>query len=256
MRLIFPFAALLLFTALISLYFDPKVLLSFIAPVWLTILVTSLFYPSNLTVLNALLWILLAGMIESGRRILNSWFILALRREQENADLIQQLGQLASKDPLTGIANRRTFETRMDQEIIRHQREGTEFGLIMLDVDHFKLYNDYYGHQGGDRCLIMIARVLESATQDKHGVVGRFGGEEFIVLLPDPGQLQSTAAAIASALQSQAQAHALSPVNPLVTVSQGLATWEVGQTAQSVIARADKALYSAKQQGRNRWVQA
>jgi predicted signal transduction protein with EAL and GGDEF domain len=108
------------------------VLLSFIAPVWLTILVTSLFYPSNLTVLNALLWILLAGMIESGRRILNSWFILALRREQENADLIQQLGQLASKDPLTGIANRRTFETRMDQEIISHQREGTEFGLIML----------------------------------------------------------------------------------------------------------------------------
>jgi diguanylate cyclase (GGDEF)-like protein len=256
MRLIFPFAALLLFTALISLYFDPKVLLSFIAPVWLTILVTSLFHPSNLTVLNALLWILLAGMIESGRRILNSWFILALRREQENADLIQQLGQLASKDPLTGIANRRTFETRMDQEIISHQREGTEFGLIMLDVDHFKLYNDYYGHQGGDRCLMMIARVLESATQDNHGVVGRFGGEEFIVLLPDPGQLQSTAAAIASTLQSQAQAHALSPVNPLVTVSQGLAIWEVGQTAQSVIARADKALYSAKQQGRNRWVQA
>ncbi|HDR2792682.1 MULTISPECIES: GGDEF domain-containing protein [Enterobacter] len=256
MRLIFPFAALLLFTALISLYFDPKVLLSFIAPVWLTILVTSLFHPSNLTVLNALLCILLAGMIESGRRILNSWFILALRREQENADLIQQLGQLASKDPLTGIANRRTFETRMDQEIIGHQRDGTEFGLIMLDVDHFKLYNDYYGHQGGDRCLMMIARVLESATQDSHGVVGRFGGEEFIVLLPDPGQLQSTAAAIANTLQSQAQAHALSPVSSLVTVSQGLATWKVGQTAQSVIARADKALYSAKQQGRNRWVLA
>lgn len=257
-RIIFPFAALLLFTALISLYFDARVLLSFIAPIWLTILVTSLFHPTNLTVMNALLWILLAGLIESGRRILNSWFMLALRREQENIDLIQQLGQLASKDPLTGIANRRAFESQMDREIASHQRDGTAFGLIMLDVDHFKLYNDYYGHQSGDRCLTMIARTLESATRQNGGVVGRFGGEEFVVLLPDAdlATLESTAQAIARELQTQALAHARSPVSPYVTVSQGLATWASGQTAQSVIARADKALYAAKQQGRNRWVLA
>jgi hypothetical protein len=145
-RIIFPFTALLLFTALISLYFDPKILLGFIAPVWLTILVMSLFYNAHLTVISALLWVLLAGLIESGRRMLNRWFLLALRHQQENADLIGQLELLASRDPLTGIANRRAFESRMDQEITRHQREGGTFALLMLDVDHFKLYNDRYGH--------------------------------------------------------------------------------------------------------------
>jgi len=254
--IIFPFAALLLFTALISLYFDPKVLLSFIIPVWLTILVATLFHPSQITVLSALQWILLAGLIESGRRILNRWFILALRREHENADLIQQLSQLASKDPLTGLANRRAVEARMDHEIATHQRDGKEFGLIMLDVDHFKLYNDHYGHQQGDRCLVMIARILESATLDSEGFVGRVGGEEFVVLLPDAtaSLLHATAERISGALQTQALAHAFSPVNPNITVSQGLTIWQHGQSAQSVIANADKALYSAKQQGRNRWV--
>lgn len=254
--IIFPFAALLLFTALISLYFDPKVLLSFIIPVWLTILVATLFHPSQITVLSALQWILLAGLIESGRRILNRWFILALRREHENADLIQQLSQLASKDPLTGLANRRAVEAQMDHEIATHQRDGKEFGLIMLDVDHFKLYNDHYGHQQGDRCLVMIARILESATLDSEGFVGRVGGEEFVVLLPDAtaSLLHATAERISGALQTQALAHAFSPVNPNITVSQGLTIWQHGQSAQSVIANADKALYSAKQQGRNRWV--
>lgn len=174
-RIIFPFAALLLFTALISLYFDPKVLLGFVVPVWVTILITTLFHRSSLTVLNALQWVLLAGLLESGRRMLNSWFMLALRREQENADLIQQLGQLASKDPLTGIANRRAFEARMEQEILTHRRDGKRFGLIMVDVDYFKLYNDHYGHQRGDECLTVIARTLEIATRDNAGVVGRVG---------------------------------------------------------------------------------
>lgn len=257
-RIVFPFAALLLFTALISLYFDPKVLLSFILPVWLTILVATLFHPAQLTVLSALQWVLLAGLIESGRRILNSWFILALRREQENADLINQLSMLASKDPLTGIANRRTIKARLDQEIARHERDGKGFGLIMLDVDHFKLYNDRYGHQNGDSCLVTIARILESATQDHRGTVGRVGGEEFVVLLPDADAhlLQTTAESISRALRAKALEHVLSPVSDTVTVSQGLTVWQPGQTAQAVIAQADKALYSAKQQGRNRWIEA
>lgn len=257
-RIIFPFAALLLFTALISLYFDPKVLLGFVVPVWVTILITTLFHRSSLTVLNALQWVLLAGLLESGRRMLNSWFLLALRREQENADLIQRLGQLASKDPLTGIANRRAFEARMEQEILTHRRDGKRFGLIMVDVDHFKLYNDHYGHQRGDECLTVIARTLEIATRDNAGVVGRIGGEEFVILLPDVdiSAVQRLANTIASALANQALPHAVSPVSPYVTVSQGLTIWEAHQTAESVIARADKALYMAKQQGRNRWTVA
>lgn len=255
LRIIFPSAALLLFTALISLYFDPKVLLSFILPVWLTILITSLFYRNGLTVMNGLQWILLAGLIESGRRILNSWFLLALRREQENADLIQRLGLLANNDPLTGIANRRSFEAQMDQAILRHQQDGNSFGLIMLDVDHFKFYNDYYGHQKGDLCLMAIARALESAALTSSGIVGRFGGEEFVLLLPDADSqaLQSAAQNIAAVLQAQNIPHAGSPVSDRVTVSQGLALWKPGVTARELIARADKALYQAKQAGRNRY---
>lgn len=212
-RIIFPLPHCCSFTALISLYFDPKVLLGFVVPVWVTILITTLFHRSSLTVLNALQWVLLAGLLESGRRMLNSWFMLALRREQENADLIQQLGQLASKDPLTGIANRRAFEARMEQEILTHRRDGKRFGLIMVDVDYFKLYNDHYGHQRGDECLTVIARTLEIATRDNAGVVGRVGGEEFVILLPDADitAVQRLANTIASALANQALPHAVSP---------------------------------------------
>ena len=197
-------------------------------------------------------------LVQRGLRMLNSWFLLALRREQENADLIQRLGQLASKDPLTGIANRRAFEARMEQEILTHRRDGKRFGLIMVDVDHFKLYNDHYGHQRGDECLTVIARTLEMATRDNAGDVGRIGAEEFGILLPDADitAVQRVAKTIASALANQALPHAVSPVSPNVTVSQGLTIWEAHQTAESVIARADKALYMAKQQGRNRWTVA
>jgi len=255
-RIIFPFTALLLFTALISLYFDPKILLGFIAPVWLTILVMSLFYNAHLTVISALLWVLLAGLIESGRRMLNRWFLLALRHQQENADLIGQLELLASRDPLTGIANRRAFESRMDQEITRHQREGGTFALLMLDVDHFKLYNDRYGHQRGDRCLETIAQCLARASLPATGIPGRFGGEEFVVLLPRSSETEAlqVAADIADEIQLQNIEHLASPVMPRVTVSLGVASWSNGMAPRTLISHADKALYQAKQQGRNRWV--
>ncbi|ADO48694.1 GGDEF domain-containing protein [[Enterobacter] lignolyticus] len=256
MRIIFPFTALLLFTALISLYFDPRILLGFIAPIWLTVLVMSLFYTANLTVINAFMWVLLAGLIESGRQMLNRWFLLALRHQQENADLIDQLELLANRDPLTGIANRRAFESRMDQEIARHKREGGTFTLIMLDVDHFKLYNDYYGHQRGDRCLVTIAQCLARAALPVTGIPGRFGGEEFVLLLPrsTPSEALDVARDIAQEMRLQNIEHLTSPVLPRVTVSLGVASWSEGMKARTLIHNADKALYQAKQQGRNRWV--
>lgn len=256
--IIFPFAALLLFTALLSLYFDPKVLLSFIVPLWLMIFIASLVYAANLTVLNSMMWLLLAGLLESGRRALNGWFLLALQREQENRELIHQLGRLANRDPLTGLANRREFEKRLGDEILRSQLLRESFILIMLDVDHFKRYNDHYGHPAGDRCLVTIAQVLRQVAEHMKGTAGRFGGEEFVMLLPpgDESQVTGVAQAIADRLSAENIVHLHSPVLPRITVSQGIARWLPGMDAQMLISSADNALYQAKARGRNGWVSA
>lgn len=256
--IIFPFAALLLFTALLSLYFDPKVLLSFIVPLWLMIFVASLVYAANLTVLNSMMWLLLAGLLESGRRALNGWFLLAIKHEQDNRELIHQLGRLAHRDPLTGLANRREFEKRLGEEILRSQLLRESFVLIMIDVDHFKHYNDHYGHPAGDRCLVAIAQVLKQVAERANGTAGRFGGEEFVMLLApgDESHVTKVVQAIEDRLSAENIVHLYSPVLPRVTVSQGVARWLPGMDAQTLIASADHALYQAKARGRNGWVSA
>lgn len=256
--IIFPFAALLLFTALISLYFDTRVLLGFIIPLWLMIFVASLVYAANLTVLNSMMWLLLAGLLESGRRTLNGWFMLAVQREQDNSALIRQLDGLAHRDPLTGLANRRGFEKHLDAGIAHSQRQRESFVLIMLDVDHFKLYNDYYGHLSGDRTLVTIAQVLKQVAGNVGGIAGRFGGEEFVMLLPPGDEAHATGVvqAIADQLSVENIAHPHSPVAPRITVSQGISRWLPGMDAQTLIASADTALYRAKAQGRNGWALA
>lgn len=254
-RIVFPFAALLIFTALISLYFDTRVLLSFTLPIWGVILICNFVYPSDLTVLNALLYILLAGLFESGRRILCGWFVLAVRREHENRDLITQLQTLANRDPLTGIANRRVFHLLLDKALQREEQCHSPLSVMMIDVDHFKKYNDYYGHQAGDECLIQVAKCLEDAVRSTQDVAARFGGEEFIMLLPDTTVQQAIEVAerIQQNLKALAIPHAGSLVLPHVTMSLGIAIWEPGMSATRLIAQADAALYQAKEQGRNQW---
>lgn len=254
-RIVFPFAALLIFTALISLYFDGRVLLSFTLPIWVVILICNFIYPSDLTLLNALLYLLLAGLFESGRRILRSWFVLAIRREQENRVLIQQLQDLANLDPLTGIANRRSFHLLLDKAMQRQQQCHTPLSLVMLDVDYFKKYNDHYGHQAGDECLVNIAQCLVAATRSTQDVVARFGGEEFIILLPEATEQQAIEVAerIRQKLQALAIPHVGSPVTGYVTTSMGIANLRPETTSTRLIAQADAALYQAKKHGRNQW---
>lgn len=255
MRVIFPLAALLLFTALISLYFDARVLLTFIVPVWLSILVSTFMYDQSPSALNVVLWIMLAALLESGRRMLNSWFLLALRRSQEKRDLIIQLETLASYDPLTGIANRRNFQQHLDNAIQEASTTGGELAMIMVDVDHFKRFNDHYGHQAGDVCLREVANQLKSAIRNKDDSVARLGGEEFAILLPGGGReaAQRVARRLAWRLENLAIEHAASPVAKYVTVSQGIAVWKPEMSGTVLIAQADAALYHAKENGRNRW---
>ncbi len=178
----------------------------------------------------------------------------------EHARLKQSLAALAVTDSLTGLANRRYLDEAFEREYRRAFRTHTPISLLMIDADNFKAFNDHYGHQAGDRCLVSLAEVLRSTTRRLGDVCARYGGEEFAVLLPEtdgPGAIR-VAEAIRRATEALAVPH---PGNPagIVTVSIGVATAQ-GRSPQStpvsLISAADEALYMAKRKGRNRVVPA
>ena len=166
------------------------------------------------------------------------------------------LSLLARQDGLTRLANRRRFDEQLETEWLRTRREHRSLTLLMIDVDHFKTYNDRYGHQMGDECLREIAWLLREVARRPGDLPARYGGEEFIIMLPNTGLEGGAVAAEAllSMLAWRAIQHSGSP-NGFVTVSIGVASYRPGDldaTAEAVVARADKALYAAKKQGRNR----
>ncbi len=167
------------------------------------------------------------------------------------------LEQLANKDGLTGIANRRSFDNTLETEWRRAMRKTKSLTLLMVDVDHFKGYNDTYGHQAGDECLRRVAAAMVDIPVRVGDQVARYGGEEFAVILPDVN-LQG-AAVVAERIRAAVEQLAL--VNRvadagLVTVSIGVAsvTASRNHTPSQLIALADAALYDAKRRGRNRIV--
>ncbi len=172
-------------------------------------------------------------------------------------DLLEQLSML---DALTGIANRRSFDQSLEREWGRSQRTGSLLGVVMLDIDHFKAYNDNYGHGAGDECLRRVAQALQSVVQRPLDLVARYGGEEFVALLPEtePTGTALLAERFRGAVAEQHLPHAFSPVAPQVTVSVGHASRAAvnGETPQALVAAADQALYRAKAEGRNRVVAA
>jgi diguanylate cyclase (GGDEF)-like protein len=168
------------------------------------------------------------------------------------------LRRLSNTDPLTGLPNRRTFETALDSEWRRGWRTSRPLAVAMVDIDFFKNYNDFYGHLAGDVCLQAVSGVLREAVRRAGELVARYGGEEFIVLLPDTdirgaakfGELQS------AKLRVLEIRHAKSSVCDFVTASIGVASIVPGQDTarEALIDAADKALYRAKASGRNRMV--
>lgn len=167
---------------------------------------------------------------------------LALR----NAWLLEQLQKVASTDGLTGIANRRAFDTVLERELARASRAGTMVSLVMLDIDHFKKFNDDHGHQSGDDVLRAVAASLALECRE-YDTAARYGGEEFAVVLPNCSPEEARAAAERLRL---AVAGADSPLP--VTVSAGIATFPInGQDPVSVVTAADEALYESKRAGRN-----
>jgi diguanylate cyclase (GGDEF)-like protein len=165
-----------------------------------------------------------------------------------------QLEALSYTDGLTGIANRRNFDRMLAQEWNRGHRAGTPLALVLLDVDHFKHFNDHYGHLAGDGCLRSLARVLVRAGRRAGELPARYGGEEFVVLLPDAGMDDAleTARRIQKDVWSLALPHA--QISPgIVTVSLGVSSLVPSRQhmPEELVRQADSALYRAKQSGRN-----
>ncbi|WP_020652183.1 diguanylate cyclase domain-containing protein [Massilia niastensis] len=167
------------------------------------------------------------------------------------------LRALTLTDALTGVANRRAFDERLEAEWRRCARAGLPVALILVDVDHFKLYNDYYGHQAGDACLVQVAAALRRGASRTHDLVSRYGGEEFAVLLPqlDAKGAEGVARRLLDSLAQLHLPHAASPTSPNLTVSMGLCSFvpQEGQPATTLVAEADTLLYQAKAGGRNQY---
>jgi diguanylate cyclase (GGDEF)-like protein len=166
------------------------------------------------------------------------------------------LENLSSRDGLTGIANRRRFDEFLDQEWLRAKRKNTQLSLIMMDVDHFKQYNDNYGHLAGDDCLKQIASTLEKQLKRPTDLVTRYGGEEFASILPDTnneGALHIAKQFIESISELKIP-HSHSSVDDHVTISIGVATITPSDLffKEQLIKAADSSLYKAKEAGRNK----
>lgn len=186
--------------------------------------------------------------------------LLVRQQKAELEEINVRLQRLAVEDPLTGLANRRSFEAQLDEEWRRCLRQELPLAVMMLDVDSFKLYNDTYGHQAGDECLARIAEELRGYARRPGDCVARYGGEEFVIVWP--GASADEACLEMQKLNEQIRRlrirHHVSPVSDVVTVSIGVAAC-VPATHDSpfrLVREADMALYHAKKQGRDRCVQA
>jgi len=168
----------------------------------------------------------------------------------------QKLEVYSQTDGLLRIANRRYFDARLNDEWNRAIREQYSIGLLMIDVDYFKNYNDHYGHLAGDACLQAVAKAASSKMVRAIDLLARFGGEEFVVMLPstDLDGAHKVALSICEAVSRLQIPHAASSVADHVTVSVGVASIlpDRQSTTDQAVAAADQALYAAKQQGRNR----
>jgi diguanylate cyclase (GGDEF)-like protein len=203
-----------------------------------------------------------------------SLVLARVRNQLRVKRMADELRRISTMDMVTGIANRRRFEDTLGQEWRRGRRHGTPMALLMIDVDHFKLFNDRYGHPAGDACLRAVAQALAGVSMRPADLVARYGGEEFVVLLPHTPRrgAEIVAENVLHTIGSLDIAHAASTSASHVTVSIGVAAydedsacWLPGSvesrytgdsqtrtTAMDLVRAADMALYSAKHRGRDR----
>lgn len=176
-----------------------------------------------------------------------------LERTLELNETKKELERITLQDGLTGVANRRHFDSYLAQEWARSIRDKQPLSLIMIDIDQFKLFNDNYGHLSGDRCLKNVAEILDATIHRPTDLVARYGGEEFAIILPNTDDAHGLAELCRKSVETLQIPHSSSNVADHVTISLGFCTLlpEQGTPSEVLIQMADNALYKAKKSGRN-----
>lgn len=191
---------------------------------------------------------LYAAQLEESMVQLNEYSLELEMQRSELEDANARLEALATTDGLTGLRNHRSFQERLEHDFIQATHDQTDLTLILMDVDHFKKFNDTYGHPEGDKVLKAVAQVLLSHGAEPN-TAARYGGEEFVVVVP--GMAPEKAALLAEKIRMEIQDSC--PTGVEVTASLGMASWFPGMRSRAeLIAQADKALYQSKSSGRNR----
>ncbi|HML07379.1 MAG TPA: diguanylate cyclase [Xanthobacteraceae bacterium] len=209
---------------------------------------------------------LAAGCLSSAMAVASAYITLSANRlleRDERRNYLQTLRDRlvheqteaqARRDPLTGLANRRELQNRLEALWAQNAATTSVVGILMLDIDHFKAYNDRYGHPAGDACLKRVASCIQGELRGTDDLAARYGGEEMLVVLPnaDVGAAVAVAERIRRRLESLGIPHELAGVNRVVTASLGAASAPAQTvTADELVAAADAALYAAKSNGRN-----
>ena len=209
-----------------------------------------------LTITNARLYARNLEQAEALRRANQELERRVEERTAELEDANARLQEMAMQDGLTGLANRRHFDTVLDNEVRRARRTGGWVALLLGDVDFFKKYNDHYGHVAGDECLKAVAKVMRDVFRRAEDLPARYGGEEFAVIISGstPEQAAFSAQMFRKAVESLRIPHAASSVAEVVTISVGYAVVQVNAESSPAwfISRADEGLYISKANGRNR----
>lgn len=207
-------------------------------------------------ILGVLYLYLHAGEVEISERRLRLLKSISSRIAAaiDNVKLHEKTRELSLHDPLTGLANRRLMASELDLAMARSKRSGNPFSVIMLDLDHFKEYNDHFGHASGDNLLVGLSDLIRDEIR-RIDLAVRYGGEEFLILLPDTGKAEALEVAERIRIMTGTKEFVCSEsmATTGITVSQGVATWDKNISSEDIlIARADTALYRAKSNGRDR----